>query len=127
MKEVEVQVRHRARLSDSLVGTKLIPFRPPKTPGGDAGPLWREELDAGESVAQMDLFKGAIGLFKNPWAAVNKPVPSLVDRGGHPIKESSHWGNGSGTRISVETDELNSADPDASRRGTPATERGLPK
>lgn len=68
MKEVEVQVRRRAELSDSLVGTKLIQeaFRPPKTPGGDAGPLWREELDPGESVAQMDLFKGAIGLFKNP-------------------------------------------------------------
>lgn len=68
MKEVEVQVRRRAGLSDSLVGTKLVQeaFRPPKTPGGDAGPLWREELDSGESVAQMDLFKGAIGLFKNP-------------------------------------------------------------
>ncbi|MEV1333154.1 TIGR02391 family protein [Micromonospora costi] len=68
MKEVEVQVRRRAGFSDSLVGTKLIQeaFRPPKTPGGDAGPLWRGELDPGESVAQMDLFKGAIGLFKNP-------------------------------------------------------------
>lgn len=32
-----------------------------KTDGG-----WREDLDGGESVAQMDLFKGAIGLFKNP-------------------------------------------------------------
>ena len=52
-------------------------FRPPKTPGGDAGPRWREELDLGESVAQMGLFKGAIGLFKNPpaTAASTSPMP----------------------------------------------------
>jgi Protein of unknown function (Hypoth_ymh) len=30
------------------------------------GPLWRAELDRGESVALMELFRGAIGLFKNP-------------------------------------------------------------
>ncbi len=68
MKEVVVQVRRRAQLSDSLVGTKLMQeaFRPPKNPGDTAGPLWRADLDPGESVAQMELFKGAIGLFKNP-------------------------------------------------------------
>ncbi len=32
--------------------------------GPPAGPLWREDIDPGESVALMDLFKGAIGLFK---------------------------------------------------------------
>lgn len=64
MKEVEVRVRSRAGLSDSLVGTKLMQeaFRP----GPPAGPLWRRDVDPGESVALMDLFKGAIGLFKNP-------------------------------------------------------------
>ncbi|MEV4830627.1 TIGR02391 family protein [Micromonospora sp. NPDC049257] len=68
MKEVEVQVRRRAGLSDSMVGTKLMQeaFRPPKNPRDQAGPLWRDDLDPGESVAQMELFKGAIGLFKNP-------------------------------------------------------------
>jgi uncharacterized protein (TIGR02391 family) len=61
MKEVEVQVRSRAGRSDSLVGTKLMQeaFKP-------AGPLWRSDVDPGESVALMELFKGAIGLFKNP-------------------------------------------------------------
>jgi uncharacterized protein (TIGR02391 family) len=61
MKEVEVQVRTRAGLANSLIGTKLMQeaFKP-------QGPLWRAELDPGESVALMELFKGAIGLFKNP-------------------------------------------------------------
>jgi len=31
-----------------------------------AGPLTDPEADPGEQVAAMDLFKGAIGLFKNP-------------------------------------------------------------
>jgi len=61
MKEVEVRVRNLACLPNSVLGTKLMQeaFRP-------QGPLWRSELDGGESVALMDLFKGAIGLFKNP-------------------------------------------------------------
>jgi uncharacterized protein (TIGR02391 family) len=61
MKEVEVQVRARTGMSDSIIGTKLMQeaFKP-------QGPLWRADLDPGESVALMELFKGAIGLFKNP-------------------------------------------------------------
>jgi len=61
MKEVEVQVRARGGFSDSLIGTKLIQeaFR-------REGPLYNAESDPGEAVAIMDLFKGAIGLFKNP-------------------------------------------------------------
>jgi hypothetical protein len=41
-------------------------FRPPKTPDGEAGPLYQADADPGEAVAVMDLFKGSIGTFKNP-------------------------------------------------------------
>lgn len=70
MKEVEVAVRSTAGLSDSLVGTKLMQeaFRPPKDSNDPttAGSLWQQGSDPGEAVATMELFKGAIGLFKNP-------------------------------------------------------------
>lgn len=72
MKEVEIRVRALTGLSDSLVGTVLmqeafkVPPRDSQDPESNAGALWRKDLDRGESVAQMDLFKGAIGLFKNP-------------------------------------------------------------
>lgn len=61
MKEVEVRVRELSGLGNGLVGVKLIQeaFRP-------AGPLHDEDAEAGESVATMELFKGAVGLFKNP-------------------------------------------------------------
>ena len=54
MKEVEVQVRTATGLSDSLIGTKLI-----QEAFGRDGPLWRSDVDAGESVALMELYKGA--------------------------------------------------------------------
>lgn len=69
-KEAEVAVRVAAGLSDSLVGTKLMQeaFKPPKDPADQpsAGTLWQASSDPGEAVATMELFKGAIGLFKNP-------------------------------------------------------------
>jgi uncharacterized protein (TIGR02391 family) len=69
-KEVEVAVRTAAELPDSLIGTKLMQeaFRPPKDPNdpSTAGALWQPEGDPGEAVATMELFKGVIGLFKNP-------------------------------------------------------------
>lgn len=68
MKEVEVAVRTAAGLSNSLVGTALMQqaFRAPKNQGDSGGPLWKADSDGGESVALMELYKGAIGLFKNP-------------------------------------------------------------
>lgn len=72
MKEVEIRVRALTGLSDSLIGTRLMQeaFRLPPRDAQDqeatAGKLWRKDIDSGESVALMDLFKGAIGLFKNP-------------------------------------------------------------
>jgi len=63
MKEVEVQVRARAGLGSGPdeVGVKLMTraFR-------TGGALFRPELEGGESQALMNLFAGAIGLFKNP-------------------------------------------------------------
>jgi uncharacterized protein (TIGR02391 family) len=64
MKEVEVQVRAQAGLGDSLLGTKLM--QAAFKPGPAAGPLSQPDADPGEAVAVMELFKGAIGLFKNP-------------------------------------------------------------
>lgn len=67
MKEVEVRVRTLAGASDSLLGTKLMQhaFAP-------SGPLAQTGADNGEVVAEMELFKGAIGLFKNP--SSHRPV-----------------------------------------------------
>jgi uncharacterized protein (TIGR02391 family) len=61
MREVEIRVRQLAGESDSKIGVKLMrdAFR-------DSGPLHDSRIDAGESVARMELFAGAIGLFKNP-------------------------------------------------------------
>src|SRR5262249_45597245 len=55
MKEVEVSVRSRGGLSDSLLGTALM--QEAFKPGPPGGPLWRSDVDRGESVALMDLFK----------------------------------------------------------------------
>lgn len=62
MKEVEVRVRDLAGAPDSLLGVKLV--RQAFGPGG--GVLTDPDLDPGEQVATMELFAGAIGLFKNP-------------------------------------------------------------
>ncbi len=61
LREVEIRVRVLSGASESLLGTKLMTeaFR-------TGGPLFDAELDPGESVAMMNLFQGAIGLFKNP-------------------------------------------------------------
>lgn len=61
LREVEIRVRELSKASGSLLGTKLMTHA-----FNDRGPLFNESLDGGESVAQMNLFMGAIGLFKNP-------------------------------------------------------------
>ncbi|QKE84649.1 TIGR02391 family protein [Arthrobacter sp. NEB 688] len=67
MKEVEVRVRELSGLPNELVGVDLMrqAFRPGRE-GKEGGPLWKEEGHAGEAVAVMELFAGALGLFKNP-------------------------------------------------------------
>lgn len=68
MKEVEVRVRELGKLDAGLVGVALIQqaFRPPSGNSTKGGPLHRPEDEQGEAVAIMNLFAGAIGMFKNP-------------------------------------------------------------
>jgi uncharacterized protein (TIGR02391 family) len=68
MKEVEVRVRELANQSSSLLGTKLMQ----KAFAPESGVLTDPEIDSGERVATMELFKGAIGVFKNP--SSHRPV-----------------------------------------------------
>lgn len=67
MKEVEVRIRALSGLPNTLVGTKLAQeaFKPPKDSTA-GGALYQADSDPGEAVALMELFKGAIGTFKNP-------------------------------------------------------------
>jgi uncharacterized protein (TIGR02391 family) len=61
MREVEIAVREQGDLGTELVGVALMQnaFR-------DSGPLHDPDVHPAESVAQMNLFAGAMGLFKNP-------------------------------------------------------------
>lgn len=63
MKEVEVRVRTLAGLPNSAFGTGLM--QKAFSPTGP-GALFRADIEGSESVAIMNLFQGAIGLFKNP-------------------------------------------------------------
>lgn len=67
MKEVEIRVRELSGLGDALVGRALVQeaFKPPKD-GKPGGPLYPHDLELGEAVALMELFKGSLGSFKNP-------------------------------------------------------------
>lgn len=62
LKEVEVRVRKLARAESSLIGVALVQqaFAP------EGGRLTDPTPDKGERVALMNLFAGALGLFKNP-------------------------------------------------------------
>jgi uncharacterized protein (TIGR02391 family) len=68
MKEVEVRVRELASESSSLLGTKLMQ----KAFAPESRVLTDPESDSGERVATMELFRGAIGVFKNP--SPHRPV-----------------------------------------------------
>jgi uncharacterized protein (TIGR02391 family) len=68
MKEVEVRVRELAGASQSLLGVKLMQH----AFAAEDGVLTDPDADPGERVAMMELFKGAIGLFKNPTS--HRPV-----------------------------------------------------
>jgi uncharacterized protein (TIGR02391 family) len=61
MREVEIEVRDLSKADASLVGTKLMTFA-----FREDGPLRDDKLDGGEQVGIMNLFQGAIGVFKNP-------------------------------------------------------------
>lgn len=61
MKAVEVRVRNLSGLPDGLVGVKLV-----QEAFKEGGALADATAEAGERVAIMQLFAGAIGAFKNP-------------------------------------------------------------
>lgn len=62
MREIEIRVRELCGADSSLIGVKLMreAFK------SEGGKLSDPTLDAGERVAIMELFAGAIGAFKNP-------------------------------------------------------------
>ena len=69
MKAVEVRVRELGQFPNTALGTGLMqPAFAPSAPG----PLVDANADPGEQVATMELFKGAIGVFKNP--SSHRPV-----------------------------------------------------
>ena len=68
MKEVEVRVRELAEAPESLLGVKLMQH----AFSAETGVLTDRTAEPGEQVAMMELFKGAIGLFKNPTS--HRPV-----------------------------------------------------
>jgi uncharacterized protein (TIGR02391 family) len=61
-KEVEVRVRKKASLANSDIGVSLMrkAFNPKD------GVLTDKRADGGERTARMELFAGAIGMYKNP-------------------------------------------------------------
>lgn len=61
MRTVEERVRELASAGNEEIGVNLM-----KRAFGNGGPLRDEEADKGEADAQMALFWGAIGFFKNP-------------------------------------------------------------
>jgi uncharacterized protein (TIGR02391 family) len=63
LREVEIRVRQLADAPESLLGVKLM--QQAFSLNGP-GPLVDTTADPGEQEAAMNLFKGAIGLFKNP-------------------------------------------------------------
>ena len=61
MREVEIEIRSRADLGPELFGTALV-----QEAFKAEGPLYSRAIHKAESVAQLNLFSGAIGMFKNP-------------------------------------------------------------
>ncbi|MFE2134736.1 TIGR02391 family protein, partial [Streptomyces sp. NPDC059466] len=67
MKEIDLRVRTMAGFPNFLTGTAPMKQAfPPGKADQDAGPLVDTTADGGEAVVTMELFKGAIGLFKDP-------------------------------------------------------------
>jgi uncharacterized protein (TIGR02391 family) len=61
MREVEINIRDLAGLSDELVGKALV-----QEAFKDGGPLCDSGLGKAEQEAMLALFRGALGTFKNP-------------------------------------------------------------
>jgi uncharacterized protein (TIGR02391 family) len=77
MREVEIRVRELAGATDSDFGVKLVQQAfSPTAPGTLTNP----QADPGEQVAAMELFKGAIGLFKTHRRTVPSTMTTLQSR-----------------------------------------------
>lgn len=61
MRLVEDRTRFAGHYSDSDIGVKMM-----RSAFGSKGPLHDSKIDPGEATARMELFAGAIGVFKNP-------------------------------------------------------------
>jgi uncharacterized protein (TIGR02391 family) len=61
MKEVEVAVRERAGLPDTMIGTDLV-----NKAFGDQGPLSHSFRPKAEREGVQSLYRGAMSVFKNP-------------------------------------------------------------
>ncbi len=61
MRDVEINVRDRARARQADLGVALM-----KSAFGEDGPLSDPQLERDEQQAKMALYWGAIGMFKNP-------------------------------------------------------------
>ena len=75
-REVEVAVRTAGKFPPEAIGVKLMreAFR---TTAGAAGPLTDSLLPVAEQEAMMNLFVGAIGLYKNPQSHRNVPTDPM--------------------------------------------------
>ena len=71
MKEVEVGVRERAGLPDTMLGTDLM-----NKAFGDQGPLSDQSRPRAEREGIQSLYRGAISVFKNPTS--HRSVGSLI-------------------------------------------------
>jgi uncharacterized protein (TIGR02391 family) len=67
MKQIEVRVRGLAGAPPSVVGVKLM-----RDAFGEKGRLRDPSMEGGEQIATMELFAGAMGVFKNPTS--HRPV-----------------------------------------------------
>ena len=76
-REVEIAVRNAGAYSQDLVGVKLMreAFHPLQ--GNNSGPLTDTTLPVAEQEGMMNLFAGAIGLYKNPQSHRNVPTDPI--------------------------------------------------
>jgi uncharacterized protein (TIGR02391 family) len=81
MREVEIAVRSKAGLPDSDYGVDLMnkAFRVPKNPADPGGPLYRASNVGGEADAVLALYRGALGLFKNPSSHRHVPFTDPIE------------------------------------------------
>ena len=82
MREVEIRVRELSGASAGDIGVPLMTkaFR-------EGGALRDQTAEGGEQTAMMNLFQGAIGVFKNPTSSLSCSLRRSDDRfGGRAVR-----------------------------------------